>query len=424
MLPGSVDSTNDLLLELIEEALSLLGNLLNNLLDAVGNLAKAVLGLVLGRSLTLVGRAEDFAEVALATTVPGEQVDGVAGNLGQNVLGSNGNDVLLELLGRKLVGSKLRVRVGSERKEVGQKTSNVRRSHGSTRDGVDGVVGTNPGGLDVETGSKDVDALAVVGEVCAGIVEGGCTNGDGLLGSGGRVVARIGVVVTGSNGEMQTSLHGGVDGSVESRRLATTKGHVGGRTLELGILLFCPLEMLESSILNTLNDVGHGSGTVGPQHLDGDDVGLLGDTILLAADSTGAVSSVTVSILIGITLRNGLAPPGAALKVNVVDVGASINNVNINTLTAVGLVNVLVVCGEAKRLPVRDTSQAPWSRVLSSRLIKSMDDRVLLDVCNLENVMSAFENQTVLSGAPCDFYSRVGWGCAGVCVTYIGMLAN
>lgn len=63
---------------------------------------------------------------------------------------------------------------------------------------------------------------------------------------------------------------------------------------------------------------------------------LLGDTVLLASDGTRAVSAVAVAVLVFITLRDGLAPGGTALKVDVVNVGASVNNVDIDALTAIG----------------------------------------------------------------------------------------
>ncbi len=68
----------------------------------------------------------------------------------------------------------------------------------------------------LEAGGEDVGALAVVGEVGAAVVNGRGADGDGLLGGGGRVVAGVGVVVAGSDGEVDASGDGGVDGVVES----------------------------------------------------------------------------------------------------------------------------------------------------------------------------------------------------------------
>ena len=66
-------------------------------------------------------------------------VDGIV------TLGGNGDDVLLELLGGDLSDCVGRVLGWLEREVVGQETGDVRRSHGSTRDGVGGVWAANPG---------------------------------------------------------------------------------------------------------------------------------------------------------------------------------------------------------------------------------------------------------------------------------------
>lgn len=65
------------------------------------------------------------------------------------------------------------------------------RGHGSSGDGVDGVLAANPGGLDVEAGSENVVALSIVGEVSALIGESAGTDGDGILSGGRRVVAGV-----------------------------------------------------------------------------------------------------------------------------------------------------------------------------------------------------------------------------------------
>lgn len=92
--------------------------------------------------------------------------------------------------------------------------------------------------------------------------------------------------------------------------------------------------MLLSSVLNALDDIRHGTRAVGAEHLDSNDVGLLGDTILLTGDSARAVSAVTIAILVSVISGDSLAPGGATLKVDVVNVGASIDDINIDALTA------------------------------------------------------------------------------------------
>jgi len=138
----------------------------------------------------------------------------------------------------------------------------VRRSHGSSRDGVDSILATNPGRLNVETGSKNVVALAIVGEVSTLIGERGSSNSDGILSARWGVVARVGIIVTSSNGKMDTGIDSGIDSTVEGWGLATAQAHVGSATLET----FLALARLGGSnigavrlsgIFDTLNDVGH-----------------------------------------------------------------------------------------------------------------------------------------------------------------------
>ncbi len=144
------------------------------------------------------------------------------------------------------------------------------------------------------------------------------------------------------------------------------------------------------SPLNASNDIGHGARAVGAENLDGIDLGLLGDTILLASNGARAVGAVPVTIDIGIARGDGLAPVGTALKVNMVDVGASIDDIGINTLAALGSKEVLVEGGEAQRIPVRDTGQPPGGTLLSLAIAfvlggntHGVDDAITLDVLDL-----------------------------------------
>jgi hypothetical protein len=102
------------------------------------------------------------------------------------------------------------------------------RGHGGTRNGVNGILATDPGRKNVETWSKDVIALSVVGEVSTLISKGRSTNSDGLLGGSWGVVARVGVVIASSDGEVDASIDGSIDSQVEGWRFATTQAHVGG----------------------------------------------------------------------------------------------------------------------------------------------------------------------------------------------------
>jgi hypothetical protein len=271
----------------------------------------------------------------------------------------------------------------------------VGRGHGCSRDGIGGVLRSNPGREDVETRCKDVVALAEVGEVGTLIGKSGGTDGDSVGSGSRRVVAGVGVVVTSSDGEVDTSIDGSVDSEIKSDRLATAQAHVGGRALEALLLstlggvdgvrvsLGCPL--------NTLHDIGHGAGAVGTEHLDGIDISLLGDTVLLASDSAGAVSAVTVAILVSIAAGDGLAPVGAALEVNMLDVGSGVDDIDVNALTAVGGVEVLVVGAEAQGVAVGDTGKSPGGVLLRLVVVlvgERVDLGVFLDVVDLVTLVS------------------------------------
>lgn len=304
-------------------------------------------------------------------------VSSVLWDIGKSPLGSDGDKSLLQLLGSKLVNGEGRVLGGLEGDEVGQQTSDVGRGHRGTRDGVHRILATDPSGEDVETRGKDVVALAIVGEVSTLIRESRSTNGDGLLGSGRGEVARVSVVVASGDSKVDASINGRVDSQVESHRLASTQTHVGSAALEaLGLALLGSLDLLGVSLsgpLDALDDIGHGSGAVGLEHLDGVDVGLLGNTVLLTSDSARAVGAMSVAINIFIANWDSLSPGSTALEVDVVDVGTGVNDVDINALTAISSVQVLVEGAEAKAVPVRDTSQTPRGVLLDAWVLHGVD---------------------------------------------------
>ena len=159
---------------------------------------------------------------------------------------------------------------------------------------------------------------------------------------------------------MQTILHGSVDSRVQGRGFATAKTHISSAALEaLPFTIFGGfdrLHMLIGSMLNALNDIGHCTRSVRAQDLDSSDVCLLRNTILLAGDGSRAVSAVAITILIWISRGNSLAPLGTTFEVDVVDIGAGINDVDIDALAAVVRVDIFIKIAKAKSITVRDTS--------------------------------------------------------------------
>lgn len=64
---------------------------------------------------------------------------------------------------------------------------------------------------------------------------------------------------------------------------------------------------------------------------------------------------MAVTILILITLGDCLAPVGATLEVNVLNVSASVDDVGINTLTTISGIQVFVIGAEREGIAVRDS---------------------------------------------------------------------
>ena len=93
---------------------------------------------------------------------------------------------------------------------------------------------------------------------------------------------------------------------------------------------------------------------------------------------------MSIAILIGITVGDGLAPGSATLEVDVVDVGACVDNIDIDALATVGGVEVLVKVAEAQAVAVRDTGKTPWCVLLELSIVfESVDFLVLLNELDL-----------------------------------------
>jgi len=91
-----------------------------------------------------------------------------------------------------------------EAKEVRGETSNVRSGHGSSRDHVGLPV--VPGGDDVQAGGPDVNGGTKVGERGLCVLDSSSADGNRLLNTSGRVVARVTVIVSGSYDDGNTAV--------------------------------------------------------------------------------------------------------------------------------------------------------------------------------------------------------------------------
>lgn len=125
----------------------------------------------------------------------------------------------------------------------------------------------------------------------------------------------------------------------------------------------CGFELsLLRSPRDTGNDIGHGSTAIGAENLDGNEVCLLGDTILARSNGTGTVRTVTVAVLIFIVGWDGFPPGGATLEFFVVDVDTGIDDVNVNTLATVYIIYIAREIAEGKFAPVANTSETLWEQ--------------------------------------------------------------
>ena len=112
----------------------------------------------------------------------------------------------------------------------------------------------------------------------------------------------------------------------------------GGKLLLSGLGLGLSLS---SSPNDTTNNIAHSAASVRAENLDSNYVCSLGNTILSRCDGTSAVGSVPVTVLVDIILGDGFSPKCAALELNMVDVNAGIDYVDVDAVTTKMVVYVL-----------------------------------------------------------------------------------
>lgn len=133
------DEVLDLLLKVLELASGAVSGAAGRLLRALevtldlgerrdgdGELGLLLLDSLLDRVATLLN---NLGVVGRATTVPGEDVLGVAWDIRESTDGGDGDEILLELLGGDIGDSIGRVLARLKRQHVGEETSNVGRGH-------------------------------------------------------------------------------------------------------------------------------------------------------------------------------------------------------------------------------------------------------------------------------------------------------
>lgn len=298
--------------------------------------------------------------------VEGKAVGGARGKAGDEASLGKSNDAVGKGSGGLLA---------LESKKVGSETGNVRGSHGSTRDGVGAGGAADPGGEDADTGSEDVDNRAVVGEGGHAIAGVTGTNGEGSgLGGRGDVGSVLGLVAS-SNSHEETGRDSVCDSGVDSSGLATTQRHAADSTGRAAAGL-----VIVDGEVDARDHTRVGTRAISAQNTDAEELGLLSNTVGLAADGTSAVSAVAVAISVAAGSIVG-DRGSAALEIGVGSVDTSVNDVDTGAGTSRGVVGV---GSRAAGLP-GDTAETPGGTGLSGVGLLLELESTLLSPAGLHN---------------------------------------
>jgi len=248
----------------------------------------------------------------IANGVVAAQIDNVG-------CGSNG--------GYHLFAVRRAATVMRRRLKEGHDTTNVRRSHRSTRKNTSSLGRTNPWCIDECTGCGNVSTRSIVRKRRPSVLlffrrasrygfDGGRYDADGRGRVGGREVAGVGVTVSGRNYDDHTGSDAGVDGGDHGWIVTATEGHVGvGGSWGL-----------TGDVLDTADDGGGGTATLAVQNFYGSELDVFGDTVFASSDYTGDVGAVSMAIgVVGIDTVEGKL--GTTAKIVVLVVNTGINDV-------------------------------------------------------------------------------------------------
>lgn len=130
--------------------------------------------------------------------------------------------------------------------------------------------------------------------------------------------------------------------------------------------------------MDTGNHTRVRSRSVGIEDLDGNESGLLGDSIGRASYGAGTVGAVSVLVGVGGAGDEVLAPDGATAELGVRGVDAGVDDVDAGAGAGGGVIDVL---GRALDL-VGDAAETPWGAGLGGQG-RGVDFGILLDVSDL-----------------------------------------
>jgi hypothetical protein len=136
------------------------------------------------------------------------------------------------------------------------------------------------------------------------------------------------------------------------------------------------LERRAGDVLDAGDHVRECSTSVIAQHLDGDQIDALGDTILARSDRARTVRPMPIPIKVLGPPRDRLPPPSPALKLDVGNIDPRIDHVDIDPAVGIERVRgIRVLCKrrERQRRAVRDPSEAPGrGRLLGHRGVRDV----------------------------------------------------
>lgn len=133
-----------------------------------------------------------------------------------------------------------------------------------------------------------------------------------------------------------------------------------------------------NTVIDTSNDSTSATRAIGAKDLNGNNVGVLSNTIRSTSEGRCSVGAVTVTISV-ITISGVSTPTCTSTEVLVVNINTGINTVDGDT-TAGGVVEDVVT---ATGLSVRDASETPAGSTALSDEARDSYDLVLLNVIDL-----------------------------------------
>lgn len=185
------------------------------------------------------------------------------------------------------------------------------------------------------------------------------------------------VVISGGNSNEDTSILGAGDGVVVCLAEGTTQAKVESGLSE-GTLGFG----IGDTPVDTLDHTSGRAGATSGEDLNGDNVGLLSNSVGGASEGSSGMGAMAVAI--GVVVVNGVGTPAdTSPELGVVDINTSVNAVDSDTLASGAVIDEVLVA----RGFVGDSAQSPgWSVWLSGES-SQLDNTVMLNIVDLDQLL-------------------------------------